>query len=45
MKRLKIPLKFDSEDENAFRVQIGDNIGKFLANNNGIYLSEPDKKF
>ena len=36
---------FDSGDEYSFTVHIEDKIVKFTANDDGIYLSKPDKNF
>ena len=36
-------MTFDSGDENAFRVHIGDMIVTFSDNKDGLYLSKPDK--
>ena len=36
---------FDSGDEYAFKVHIRDMIVEFPANDDGIYISKPDKKF
>ena len=41
----KARVTFDSVDGDSFKVHIGDNIVKVLANNDGLYLSIPDKKF
>ena len=42
---IKYRVTFNSGDENDFRVHIGDNIVKFPANDDGIYLSKPDNIF
>ena len=41
----KYRVTFDSRDQNAFRVHIGDKNVKVLANYDGLYLSKPDKDF
>ena len=41
----KYQVTFDSRNQNAFRVHIGDKNVKVLANYDGIYLSKPDKDF
>ena len=41
----KYRVKFDSGEKNAFKVNIGDTIVKFPANDDGIYLSKPDNIF
>ena len=39
----KLRVTFDSGDENAFKVHIGDNIVKFPANYDRLYPSKTDK--
>ena len=41
----KYRVTFNLRDENYFKMNIGDKIVKFLANNDRIYLSKPDKSF
>ena len=41
----KYRVTFDSGYENYFKVHIGDNIVKFPANDDGIYISKRDKIF
>ena len=38
----KYQVTFDSGDENAFRVHIGDKISNFPANGDGLHLSKLD---
>ena len=41
----KYQVTFDSGDENNFTVHIGDDIVKFLANDEGLYLSKADNTY
>ena len=41
----KYRLLFDSGDENAFRVHIGDKIVKFPDNGDWLYINNSDTKF